>query len=82
MRAAKRLLRVAAIGTMVAGAILCMAAPAPAAADSPAAIPDTEAWDPERAWTEMEGLQGEIAVLKGAMTAGSATSGARRRALP
>ena len=52
-------LRDVGIALLCAGAVLWTAGPA--AAQEPAA----DAWDLERAWTEMERLQAEIAVLRG-----------------
>ena len=45
------------------GTLLMLGAPAPAAAQERAA--ETGAWDLERAFVEMERLQGEVAVLRG-----------------
>ena len=72
MAVTKPILCAAAIRSMVAAAVLCIAAAAPVVASGPATVPETEAWDLERAWTEMERLQAEIAVLKGLAAAQAA----------
>ena len=64
--------RIAGIAGLAFAAALSGAATAPASAQSAASIGENEAWDYKRAWTEMERLQAEIAVLKGLAAAQAA----------